>query len=84
MMTAPRPAKKKKVKRKLALPRTTILFFVGLGLVVNEAVLRGIAEPRVELLITYLFMMGFPVAEIGDILRRRLLDDESESGDSDE
>lgn len=66
-------------KKELHLPKTTILFFVGLGLLVHEAIFRGDPEPRIELLITYMFMMGFPIAEIGDILRGRVVDREDDT-----
>lgn len=80
----PPQGRRKRRRKKYELPRTSILFFVGLVLVVNEAVLRGDASPRVELLVTYLFMMGLPVAEISDLLRRRVLDTwEEEEGDPD-
>jgi hypothetical protein len=57
------------------IPRSTIAFFVGLGLLVNEAVIRSAeADQRPALIGAFLLMMGFPVVEIADVLRNRLLD----------
>lgn len=68
-------SKRPQSPRKIEVPRTSLIFIVGLVLVIHEAVFRGDSAPRVELLITYLFMMGLPVAEIGDILRRKSIDE---------
>jgi hypothetical protein len=48
----------------------TVRFFVALGLLIYEAVIyQGAA--RWHLLLLYGTMMGLPIAELGDQLRRR-------------
>jgi hypothetical protein len=51
----------------------TVRFVVALGLIIYEAVIYE-GSPRLLLLGVYLTMMGLPVAEWGDELRRAASD----------
>lgn len=65
-MTAPR-RRTRASKRKL--PKTSILFFLGIGIIVWQAVPWNPDGPSTTLLITGLVLCGFPVAEVADIFR---------------
>lgn len=68
-MTQPQrpPAAPRRRKRKL--PKTSILFFLGVGIIVWQAVPWNPEGPSTALLITGLVLCGFPVAEVADIFR---------------
>jgi hypothetical protein len=48
----------------------TVRFFVALGLLIYEATIHA-GEARWHLLLLYGTMMGLPIAELGDQVRRR-------------
>lgn len=65
-----------------AATQRSVRFFVALGLLIYEAVLFE-GEPRWLLIAIYGTMMGLPLAEFGDEVRRRAIgttdDDEPEA-----
>lgn len=75
---------KKTRRRHRRLPRTTILFFVGIGLIIKESVDGDVSMP---MLATGLIMCGFPAIEIVEAFGAKALNalaDQSSEADDDE
>lgn len=53
----------------------TVRFVVALGLLIYEAAVYAGDDIRWHLIVVYAAMMGLPIAELGDELRRKRDDD---------